>query len=93
MDVCPAGLWTGRRTQADDGGAVYDGRGADRSLSAPTANRVQGHMLVKELLLDRSTAVRGCCFSTAARELATDIQAILADEANSERLARGSRTS
>jgi hypothetical protein len=50
-------------------------------------------MLVKELLLDRSTAVRGCCFSTAARELATDIQAILADEANSERLARGSRTS
>ncbi len=52
------------------------------------SNRVQGHMLVKELLLDRSDGRPGLLFFDCCRELATDIQAILADEANPSDCAR-----
>ncbi len=51
-------------------------------------NRVQGPMLVKELLLDRPDGRPGILFFDCCRELIADIQAILADEANPSDCAR-----
>jgi phage terminase large subunit len=52
------------------------------------SNRVQGHMLVKELLMDRLDGRPGILIFDCCRELITDIQAILADEANPSDCAR-----
>lgn len=46
------------------------------------SNRVQGHMLVKELLLNRSDERPGLLLFDCCRELRQDMQAILADESN-----------
>ncbi len=52
------------------------------------SNRVQGHMLVKELLMDRTDGRPGLVMFDTCRELIADIQAILADEANPNDCAR-----
>lgn len=46
------------------------------------SNRVQGHMLIKELLLNRSDGRPGLLFFECCREIRQDIQAILADDNN-----------
>ena len=52
------------------------------------SNRVQGHMLIKEQLMDCDDGRPGIVFFDSCRELIGDIQAILADEANPNDCAR-----
>ncbi len=51
-------------------------------------NRTQGHMLVKEMLMNRTDGRPGILFFDCCRELTADIQAILADEVNPSDCAR-----
>lgn len=46
------------------------------------SSRVQGHMLIKELLLNRSDGRPGLLFFDCCREIRHDIQTILADDNN-----------
>ena len=52
------------------------------------SNRVQGHMLIKEQLLEREDGRPGLVLFDCCRELIADIQAILADAANPNDCAR-----
>jgi phage terminase large subunit len=86
LTFAPPDLWSRQKDTGKTMAELFLSNGVP--IVKSSSSRVQGHMQIKEMLMDRADGMPGLMFFPCCREIIGDLQAIQADEVNPNDCAR-----